>query len=478
MDGRVIYGYEPDSLFKYFEEISAIPRGSYNESAIADYLCSFAEKRGLEFYRDDINNVLISCPATPGCQSQAPILLQGHTDMVCESDSGCTHDFMQDGLNLYTEGGFLRAKGTTLGADNGIAVAAMLAVLDGTAKEHAPVECLFTVREEVGLEGAVAFDYTKIKALRMINLDAEEEGEVIVSCSGGRRTSIMLNFEPVPFSGKAIHIKIGGLAGGHSGMDIHLRRANANKLIARILNDISKKTKINIISINGGSKDNAIPRECSAVITADDVYAAETEALSAADLIVKELKSADKGFKISVEPAPDTELMLNSSDSQRLIKLLNIIPDGVFEMSAELQGLTETSSNMGVVKTEGSRVLIKCSSRSSVETKLDYLIDILDCAAALCGCETFHDGSYPGWAYDEASGLRDKFASVYSDLFGREARFSAIHAGLECGIVKGALPQMDIIAIGPDMHNVHTPSESLDLPSCERFWKLLCMLVK
>ncbi|NLK39492.1 MAG: aminoacyl-histidine dipeptidase [Clostridiales bacterium] len=477
MSGYVVSGYEPASLFRYFEEISAIPRGSFNEEKIADYLCNFAKKHELSFYRDEWQNVLITRPATAGYEDRAPVLLQGHTDMVCETDRDSDHDFSREGLKLYVKDGYLRARGTTLGADNGVAVAAMLAVLDGTAPAHAPLECLFTSKEEVGLLGATAFDYSKIKARQMINLDTGEEGVAIVSCSGGIRGIITAELPRVFADGEGLMLRIGGLSGGHSGMDIHRRRANANKLMASLIDKASQKTGICLVSVDGGNKDNAIPRECIAKIKAADRKVAMAVLRSAAEELKDKLQSSDPGFYFSCEEREAEGDAFTADDTKRVIRLLNQLPDGVIEMSADFKNLVETSSNIAVFKSGKNCVSIHCSCRSSIEEKLDKIISTISGMVLVEGFTVRWDGRYPGWAYDRNSLIREVYKLHYRRLFGREPVFSAIHAGLECGLVKNAIPDMDILSIGPAVYHVHTPRESLDLASFERFWKLLCAML-
>lgn len=474
---KVVSGYEPAALFRFFEEISAIPRASFHEEKIADYLCDFAKRRSLACFRDGLDNVLIVRPAAPGGEDLPPVLLQGHTDMVCEAEAGSTHDFAREGLALYVENGHLRAKGTTLGADNGVAVAAMLAVLDGVAPVRRPVECLFTTREEVGLLGAAAFDYSKIKARQMINLDTDEEGVAIVSCAGGVRGVLCAEFDRPVSGGEGILVKISGLSGGHSGMDIHRGLANANRLMARLLGEAARITELYLVSLDGGSKDNAIPRACTAKIMAADRRTAMAAIWSAAEAAKPLLQKTDPQFAFSCEAWEAEWQGFSAADTRRLLRLLLTLPDGALEMSADLAGLVETSANIGILKTEENHVVVRCSCRSSAESKLDALMGRISALSASEGFAATWDSRYPGWAYTSDSPLRALYRQHYSRLFGKEAAVTAIHAGLECGIVKNAIPDMDIISIGANVYHIHTPRESLDLASFARFWELLCAML-
>jgi dipeptidase D len=480
MDGckYTIKDYKPEKLFRFFEEISAIPRGSKNEAGVADYLERFAAERGLECYRDGINNVLIKKPATPGYESEPTVLLQGHTDMVCEKNMDTPHDFASQPLDLYVEDGWLRARGTTLGADDGIAVAVMLALLDGEAAEHPALECLFTVEEETGLTGARNFDYSKISACRMINMDSEGEGQAVVGCAGGCRTDITLPVDFVPAAGQAMSIKVNGLMGGHSGMDIGTGRANANKIMGRLLLALRRDTDYNLISINGGLMENAIPRECEAVLTGRDFDVIRDKAVRIAASLASELCRDDAGFSLTCTRRETPKLMMNCSLTRKVAAMLGSINNGVLRMSDDVPGLVEYSRNLGVVRTGPDNIKFSVSTRSAIESQIDASIDYLDAFAELCGASTIHYNRYPGWKYEKESLMREKYISVCRRVLRREPKILAIHAGLECGIIKAALPKMDIVSIGPDMLNIHTPEEKLDLSSMERFWQIIAGMLK
>ena len=467
----IINNRKPSKLFNIFEDISASPRGSGNEKGIADYIESFAKERSLWYVRDEADNLLVRIEGSLGRENEDAILLQGHTDMVCEKNSDTEHDFEKDPLKLYIDDkGWLRARGTTLGADNGVAVALMLLVLDGGLESHPPVECLFTTSEEVGLDGAKAFDYSHVKATGMINLDSENEGVVTVSCAGGIRSDLMMTPDKVKFNGTALEIKLSGLAGGHSGAEINCGRANANKLMGRMLAAALKQMKFNLVTIEGGSKDNAIPRECRAVIATDNAEEVTRIIEAEASAIYAELSDCDKAMKVSCKVTDASDSMLNDEYTRYAITIPAVATNGVMAMSRDIEGLVEYSRNLGVIRDDGEMIEFVFSSRSSMESRIDASCLELDTLASITGCTTKHYSRYPGWKYEKESPLRDKYIESARRVLGKEAIVEAIHAGLECGIIKSSIPYMDIISIGPDMKDIHSPDEALDLDSFERLW--------
>ncbi len=473
MNDYLIRGYEPEALFRFFEDIAAIPHGSGNEAGIADYLEKFAYERQLEFYRDELNNVLIKKSASDDMETKPAVLLQGHTDMVCEKNSDVDHDFAHDPLDLYVEDGILRARGTTLGADNGVAVAVMLALLDDESLRHPPLECLFTVQEEVGLIGAGSFDYSKISARSMINMDSEGEGIAVVGCAGGCRTDISVPVEFVPAAGEALMLSISGLMGGHSGADINLCRANANMLMGRMLLALRRDADYNLIELRGGLLDNAIPRECTATITTADSAAMKERAITVAAELASELGADDSQFVFTCTSVDRPDKMMNCASTRLVASAVGTAINGVIKMSDDMEGLVEYSRNLGVIRTGEQCVELVFSSRSSVEHQIDASIDYLDALCELCGGRAEHYSRYPGWKYERVSPMRDKYSAVAEKVFGRKPRIEAIHAGLECGIIKSHIPDMDIISIGPEMRYIHSPDECLDLESLSRFWQII-----
>jgi dipeptidase D len=473
----VIHGYRPEKLFRYFEDLAAIPHGSGNESAVADWLVAFAHERGLEVIRDQWNNVLIRLPATPGREGEAPLLLQGHTDMVCEKNNDTVHDFTKDPLKLRVTDGWLHAEGTTLGGDDGIAVAVMLTVLDGGVTSNPPIECLFTTEEETGLTGAGNFDYSLLRARRLINLDNEELGILIAGCAGGIRSEVDIPINTVPYSLPRIEIDLKGLCGGHSGGCIHMGRANANKLMARILTALFAAHPFRLVSMDGGSKDNAIPRECRAVIATESVDESLAFLAAYEKTVAAELGEEDHGFHLitAVSTAEAKDRAMDTLATRRVLTVLTAAQDGVIAMSHDVPGLVEYSRNMGVVRTDSENFRFVCvfSTRSAIEAQIDASVAQLDMLASLVGAKTRHHSRYPGWSYAKDSSVRDAYCARYRAVMGKDVEVTIIHAGLECGIMKNHLPDLDAISVGPDMQGIHSPDEKMNLASCEKFWEIL-----
>lgn len=471
----VIEGFKPTTLFKYFEEISAIPRSSGNEKAISEFLISFAKERGLEFYTDELHDVIIKKAGSLGKENNPPIILQGHTDMVCEKNSDTVHDFSQDGLKLKVENGILSAEGTTLGADNGVAVALMLAVLDDENLSHPPLECVFTVQEETGLFGASRLDESKLKGKTMINLDSEDEGVATVSCAGGMRVRFFKDAQWVNKSGTGIKINISGLSGGHSGTDIGKERANANKLMGRMLGYLAEdRVFFSFSQINGGNKDNAIPRECEAVILLknQNEYDHAMALLSSyGSEIAEEIEQTDNNFKLNLSSCEVTRVM-SENVTAVVGEILFLAPNGVLYRDAQT-GFIVSSINMGMIKTADNGVTFTFLPRSSVASLQKLIRSELALFAGKGGFAMQIDSQYPGWKYEKTSHLREVFTQCYKEQTKTELKIEAIHAGLECGIFSQKIKGLDAIAVGPQVNNCHTPQECLDLHSCERFYKLL-----
>lgn len=476
----VVSGYEPAALFNFFEDISAIPRPSGKEERVASYLVEFANQRGLSCHRDSSHNVIIKKSGTAGKENNPAIIFQGHTDMVCEKNSDVDFDFLTKGLSLVEEDGFLKATGTTLGADNGIAVALMLTLLDDKTLSHPPLECVFTVQEETGLTGASKLDVTKLSGKTMINLDSEQEDIATVSCAGGMRIRLFKDAQWEPVSGKGIRIKIQGLTGGHSGVDIEKDRANANKLMGRVLGYLAEdRVYFRICEVNGGNKDNAIPRECDCTIFLNDPSYYE-QAVQILTAIAKELKaeiaSTDPAFTVTISPASPTRAM-SSNATIALSSVLFLAPNGVRYRNYNEGNFVVSSINMGVVKTADNGVTFTFSPRSSVESLQRLNRSELALIAGRYGFAMQVDSYYPGWRYSSESKIRDIFCSCYKEQTGKELKLEAIHAGLECGLFVQKLPDLDVIAVGPNIHDCHTPVERLDLSSCERFYSLICRVL-
>ena len=498
---RILSGYEPASVLAFFEDICAIPHVSGDEKAIADYIENFARERGLYCYRDHVHNVFIKHPASPGHEAAPAVMLQGHTDMVGEKTADSTHNFATDGLKLRVSradgaDGWISATDTTLGGDDGIAVAMMLAVLDNPPEPHPAIECLFTVSEETGLEGAWAFDPTAAGATArtMINLDSEAEGVITAGCSGGMRTDITVPVACEPAEGIAVKVTLDGFTGGHSGVEIHEGHTNAIKAMGRLLTSVWETVEFNLVSINGGGKDNAIPRDCEAVVVVydfDGEGAQDAETFcrlvqAEADKIRKEPNTipADKGFTCVAEILPDPpSYVMDAMGDRNVLSLLTLVRDGVLSMSAHVKGLVAHSRNLGIVKTltdgEGKPAAVKfsMSTRSASNSHLDDSERELATLAMICtgdSANATHRARYPGWDYAPVSPLRDLWTKVSERMYGVTPRVEVIHAGLECGILCDKLGEMDIISVGPDMRDIHTPREMLSIPSVERTYGLLC----
>lgn len=469
------------TLFGFFERISEIPRGSGNESGIADYLESFAAERGLYCYRDEVNNIFIKKNAVgEDYASHAPVLLQGHTDMVCESAEGVLHDFLNDGIRLVRESDILRADGTTLGADDGCAVAAMLALLDSDTIEHPPLECLFTVGEEVGMDGMNAFDTSLLGARRMINLDSAGEGIATVACAGGVRCDFSgeMAHDALSDKNKCYTLKLSGLCGGHSGEDIALGRANAIELCASVLRAIHAVAPVRIIDICGGSKDNAIPRECTvsfAVFGDADISSVVESSLY---FISHRLVRDDADFTYSLTQTKTPNEALNEDNSERIIDFLSVFRSGPTAMSRTVSDMVESSYNLASVRISDGTFRAVVSFRSSEEASLDDMTETMHSIGRLANLDAHCHSRYPGWSFAEKSPLRDLYLKVWREISGTDGTALGIHAGLECGLLISRVPDMDIISIGPDIKDLHSPSETLGIASFDRLYDTVIAMLK
>ena len=472
-----ITGYKPEKLFHFFEDVCAIPRGSGNEKGISDFLVKFAKDRGLWVYQDDSYNVIIKKEASKGAEDKAPVMLQGHIDMVCDKRAGVDHDFEKEGIELVVKDGVLSANGTTLGADNGVAVALMMMVLDDEDIKHPPVECVFTTEEEVGLNGAQALDKSQITARTMINMDSEDEGVATISCAGGLRVQLTRPVERTAAEGTLVQIRIEGLLGGHSGTDIDKERQNANILMARMVGHLMKNTDGKLVTFAGGTKDNAITRECGAsLIYAEKAEAEKAEKLACklAETFLEEISSSepDFGCEISLEEGQSVSA-LKDEDARAFVSAIRLAPNGVYRRNIRMDGFVVVSSNMGVVRADEKELVIVVSPRSSVASLQEDTKERFALLADTFGFSIDYSGEYPGWDFKEDSRIREVFQESYRELFGAELKIEALHAGLECGLFSEALPGLDAIAVGPTLYNVHTPDENVPLDSFERFYKLL-----
>ena len=471
-------------LIEYFEKISAIPRPSFHEEKIAEYICNFAKQRNLFYIRDEYNNVFVRLPATKGREGEDAILLQGHTDMVCEKNADVEHDFMLEGIDLYEDGGYIRARGTTLGADNGVAVAIMLYILDGAEgyiSSHPTIECLFTATEEKGLIGAAGFDFSVVEAKRMINLDSADDSEIIVGCAGGERSELSFSFKTEKTALPCAKISVKGLFGGHSGEDINRGRANANKIMGRVLNSLLQSRELSLASVCGGSKDNAIPRECEAVVACEELESIEKKINELYFEISSELSAEDGAFSLSFEKLDAKEReVLSCEDSQKIIFVMATVPDGVLKMSSEIDGMVEFSRNLGIVDVDArsGKAELVFMARSAKDSQIKASSEQICAYADILGGSVNIASSYPGWDGSPESPLCKRYSQAYAELFGAECRVSVIHAGLECAIIKKLCPALDIISCGAIVLDLHSPDEALEIASFERFFSVISHILE
>lgn len=462
---------------RYFEALCAVPHGSYNESAVADLLTRFADERGLWHFRDDMNNVVIRKPASAGFEGHAPVMLQAHTDMVCEKNAGVAHDFTKDPLSLYVEDGWLKARGTTLGGDDGYGVAWMMALLDDGALAHPPLECVFTVQEEVGLCGALHLDPSVLTARRMINLDGSGETTTDVSSSGGMRVQAVLRGAQEETDLPCYRLFLTGLKGGHSGGLIHKGLGNANRIMFRLLDHLLHEGfSPRLASLQGGLKENAIPRECEAVFASPDDPERLRHAVDAMRAAVAaELGAADPNLTVTLEPAAKRPA-LDERSSRNVIRLGFLLPNGLKAMSPEIPDLPVVSLNMGRLTLEDGVASYLFSVRSPMDTARRELFLRIQETAELFGGSAEISNDYPGWSYEKDSPVREALRAVLA-RHGKELKEIATHGGLETGVIKGKIPEMDIVTFGPLCEDLHTPGEKLHVASFERCYGMLCELL-
>ena len=472
---------KPSRVWYYFSELCKVPRPSKKEGKVIEFLMDFGKKLNLETIKDEAGNVLIRKPATSGYENKPWVALQSHMDMVCEKNSSTVHDFDNDAIIPFIDGDWVRARGTTLGADDGIGVAAQMALLEANDIEHGPIECLFTVDEETGLTGAFALQPGFLKSSILLNLDSEDEGQIFIGCAGGKDTMAKIKFEKEPcLVGKAFRIVVGGLLGGHSGDDISKGRGNANKILNRILWNASRDYNIRISEIDGGNLRNAIAREAQALVVVDEAYSHELENLVSRmyNQIKDELSSTDSGLKIEIHPDTRPQFIIDTISQFNLLNAIYACPHGVISMSADMPGLVETSTNLASVKMDGNYFIINTSQRSSVESSKKDIVDMVDSVFFLAGAETSHGDGYPGWKPNVNSKILDIAKKSYFKLFNAEPQYLAIHAGLECGLIGEKFPGMDMISFGPTLRGVHSPDERIEIKSVEKFWDFTIEILK
>ena len=478
MEAYKLSGIEPQQVFAYFEKLCSIPHGSGNTKAISDYLVSFAQEQGLRYIQDDLNNVIIFSPGTGGYEEHAPVILQGHMDMVCEKDASSPLDMEQDGLDVAHDGTWVFANGTTLGGDNGIAVAYGLALLADPTIPHPPLEVVFTVDEETGMYGAAGIDLSMLQGRTLINADSEEEGVFTVSCAGGARGTITVPVARRAVYGPCIKLTVEGLQGGHSGVEIHKNRANANKIMGILLERVQELMPLCMTGFSGGAKDNAIPRSCQVTLVAMGMHLERINEITEA--LQKEIRERFDEPEAIVR-GDDVDALggnaLSAEDTARIISLINAVPNGVQAWSGDIDGLVQTSLNLGVAEF-GEELRLTFAVRSSVNREKRELLNQLKELAEQYQGSYSETGDYPAWEYKKDSHLRDVMVQTYRQMFEKEPQVVAIHAGLECGLLSEKLPGLDCVSIGPDMQDIHTSRERLNIASTERTWNFLLEVLK
>ncbi len=480
--GNVLSHLQPKLVWHHFEEICKYPRPSKKEEKIAEYVVSVGKRLGLQTEKDKFGNILIRKPATPGKENLKTVALQGHIDMVCESNRGVEHDFDNDPIQPYIDGDWVKAKGTTLGADNGIGVAAALAVLEAKDIQHGPIECLFTLDEETGLTGASSLKKGWLKADILINMDSEEIGTIFIGCSGGKNTAakIKAKWDKAPKNYSSFELKVAGLKGGHSGLEIHVGRGNAVKILNRLIFDYAKENIIRLASINGGNKHNAIPREAFAVVAVPkkDEKQLKKFITKYNDTVKAEFAAIEPDLNVAADKHAMSEKFMDEKTQRRLVNAIYAIPHGVTKMSNDIPGLVETSNNLAVVETVGKHINFVTSQRSSVASENVDITNMVTSIFLLAGAEISYGDGYPGWKPDISSGILKVFKSTFNQMYGKEPAVTAIHAGLECGIIGEKYPEMDMISFGPTMFGVHSPDEKLQISTVPEFYNQLVNVLK
>ncbi|MCI6857982.1 MAG: aminoacyl-histidine dipeptidase [Eubacterium sp.] len=478
----------PEKVFYYFEEICKIPHGSRNTKAISDYCVAFARDRGLAVTQDEDNNVIIFKEGSEGYEQSRPVIIQGHLDMVCEKEEGCIIDFEKDGLDLAIDGDYIYARGTTLGGDDGIAVAMALAILDDDSIVHPPLEVVLTVDEEIGMLGAVSMDCSPLKGRLMLNLDSEVEGQFLIGCAGGMTAKCVFPAARRRWGGKPVSVSVSGVTGGHSGVEIIKEGANANVVLGRVLYALKKKTDFALISVDGGIKDNAITRSARAVLMLapgeEEVF--EEILTKMQEILVKEYRKTDPDICVtgSTELSGEEEacaerwLPMTEKCGNAVITALRCLPFGVQKMSPDMKGLVQTSLNPGILKTEDGAVTISLSVRSSMASEKEELFERLVCLTESLDGHVTREGDYPAWEYKEDSELRTLMGEVYREMFEKEPVMEVIHAGVECGLFSEKLPGLDCVSYGPDIHDIHTPKERLSIGSTKRIYEYTVEVLK
>ncbi len=470
-----ILNLEPKEVWRFFYDLTQIPRPSKKEQMAVEYVKKFAEERGLEYIVDEVGNVIVKKPATPGMENKKGIILQAHLDMVPQKNSDVEHDFEKDPIDAYVDGEWVTAKGTTLGADNGIGAAAALAVLDSKTIKHGPIEALFTIDEETGMTGAFNLKPGLLDGDILINLDSEDEGELYIGCAGGMDATMTFNYtETVPANKVAYKVEVKGLKGGHSGIDIHLGRGNANKLLARFIYAVSKKQNIELAEFHAGNMRNAIPREGFAVVTTDNPDAFEKEVLAYEKILKNEYGKVEPDLQFFAKKTELPVKVMSDDYRKRIVNAIVATPNEVIRMSNDMPGLVETSTNLAVVDIKNGKAQIMALMRSSVDSAKQALAEVFEALYELAGADSIEfAGEYPGWKPNPDSPILRIMKEQYNNLFGKIPEVKAIHAGLECGLLGGIYPNWDMISIGPTIRYPHSPDEKVNIPSVKKFWDFL-----
>ena len=471
----------PSLLWSFFDTICSIPHPSKHEAALSQWIQQWAREKGLAVQVDKVGNLIIRKPATAGMENRKGVVLQAHIDMVPQANADTAHDFTQDPILPRIEGEWVKATGTTLGADNGIGAAACLAVLADDTLRHGPIEVLLTIDEEAGMTGAFGLEPGLLHGEILLNTDSEQDGEVYMGCAGGIDANIHFDFqaEAIPAGWQSFLLQVKGLRGGHSGVNIHQERGNANKLLARLLLTLNEQLPVRLSHLEGGTLRNAIPREAQAIILAPAERLAELEQAvqQHSTLLQQELKEVESNLQISLQATSMPEQVLDSATQQRLLAALVACPNGVIRMSQAIDGVVETSTNLGVIKTQGQQVFVQCLIRSLTEEGRHYVEQMTHSLFTLAGVRCELSGGYPGWAPDPASPIMQQLRDTHQQLFGELPKIMVIHAGLECGLFKASYPHWDMVSFGPTIQGAHSPDERVHIPAVARFWELLTTLL-
>lgn len=472
----------PQPLWQWFEQICAIPHPSKHEQALSQHIQRWARELGLNVLEDKVGNLIIKKPATAGMENRKPVVIQAHLDMVPQKNADKVHDFTTDPIEAYVDGDWVTANGTTLGADNGIGMASALAILGSSEIKHGPLEVLLTIDEEAGMTGAFGLEPGVLEAEILINTDSEQEGEIYMGCAGGvdAEFSIPLNWQQVPANSQAVQLSLSGLKGGHSGVNIHLGRGNANKLLARFLVAEARELQLQLSDISGGSLRNAIPREAAVTLCLplDKLDLLQQKIGRYEQLLQQELGTVEPAIKFRLSECSLAKQVMSSASQQALLNLLHACPNGVMRMSDDIPGVTETSLNMGVISTTGDRVQVLCLIRSLIDSGREHVESMLASLAELAGADVTFSGAYPGWKPEPESPVMKIVNDTYQDIYNKQPVIMVIHAGLECGLFKKPYPEMDMVSIGPTIRYPHGPDEMVNIETVGQYWQLLLAVLE